>query len=99
MCYNQTTSSYYPCGAAKWCTNLNDTDMKTSKNSVNYAAANTNIYNWFVKLEIPCKPKPKHAVGLIAVIALVSTSISCLIFPRLGDIYGRKPVYLFALTL
>ncbi len=73
--------------------------MKPSKESINYTASNTNLYNWFVKLEIPCKPYPKKALSYIAIIALLSLSLSCLVFPRLGDIYGRKPVYLFAINL
>lgn len=31
--------------------------------------------------------------------ALLGVSISCLFIPRMGDLYGRKPVYLAALTL
>jgi MFS family permease len=36
---------------------------------------------------------------LIATSAMIGTAISCLFIPRLGDLYGRWPVYVFALTL
>jgi MFS family permease len=60
---------------------------------------NTNIYNWFVKLGLVCDPNSKKAVSLIATVALLGISLSCLIIPRMGDLYGRKPLYVFALCL
>lgn len=38
-------------------------------------------------------------MSLIAMFALLGVSISCLFIPRMGDLYGRKPVYVFALVL
>ena len=66
---------------------------------MNYDASKYNVYNWWTKLAIPCAAKPQKAVGLIATIALLSLGISCLFLPRMGDIYGRKPIYIFALIL
>lgn len=31
--------------------------------------------------------------------ALVGVGLSCLFIPRMGDLYGRKPMYIFALVL
>lgn len=36
---------------------------------------------------------------LIATAAMISTAIACLFIPRLGDLYGRWPLYVFALCL
>lgn len=66
---------------------------------MNYDASKYNLYNWWTKFEIACKPQPNKAVSLIATIALLGLGISCLFLPRMGDIYGRKPIYVFALTL
>lgn len=38
-------------------------------------------------------------MAMIGTFALLGVSISCLFIPRMGDLYGRKPIYLFALTL
>ncbi len=60
---------------------------------------NTNIYNWYTKLGLVCSPTKKKQMGLIGTLALLGVSISCLFVPRMGDLYGRKPVYAFALAL
>ena len=36
---------------------------------------------------------------MIATLALLGVSLSCLFIPRMGDLYGRKPMYMFALGL
>lgn len=59
----------------------------------------TNIYNWYTKLGLVCNEKARFAMGMIASAALLGVSLSCLFIPRLGDLYGRKPVYCFALAL
>lgn len=55
---------------------------------------------------MPCKngatrtpEEAKKVVSLIAIIALLGLGVSCLFLPRMGDIYGRKPIYMFALCL
>lgn len=58
----------------------------------------TNIYNWYTKLGLVCNPKSGFAMGMIAFSALLGISLSCLFIPRLGDLYGRKPVFMVALT-
>ena len=60
---------------------------------------NTNIYNLYTKLGLVCNPNKKRAMSLIASFELIGISLSCLIIPRLGDLYGRKPLYVFALVL
>ncbi len=40
--------------------------------------------------------KKPLATSLIGVIALIGISLSCLFIPRMGDLYGRKPIFLFA---
>jgi len=62
---------------------------------------NPNIFNWYTKLELVCmeNKKARTTLALIAISALVGISVSCLFIPRMGDLYGRKPLYVFALTL
>lgn len=59
----------------------------------------TNIYNWFTRLGLVCNEKKGFAMGMLASSALLGMSISCLIIPRLGDLYGRRPLYMAALAL
>ena len=101
MCTNTTDFSLpmYACGKVAWCNNLNQTGLKVTSASVNYEASKYNLYNWWTKFEISCKPSPNRAVSLVATIALLGLGISCLFLPRMGDIYGRKPIYIFALSL
>jgi MFS family permease len=72
-------------------------DPNFSKSSIDYEEASTNIYNWYTKLGLVCKKR--FATALIAIIALFSMTLSCLFIPRLGDLYGRKPIYLTAIIM
>ena len=101
MCTDTTNFSLpmYACNKTTWCTNLNNTGLKVTSASVNYEASKYNLYNWWTKFEISCKPSPNKAVSFIATIALLGLGLSCLFLPRMGDIYGRKPIYIFALSL
>lgn len=38
-------------------------------------------------------------MALLAMSVLLGVSISCLILPRMGDLYGRKPIYVFSIAL
>ena len=60
---------------------------------------NQNIYNWYTKLGLVCDPKAKKVMALVLMVALLGVSLSCLFIPRMGDLYGRKPIYVFALSL
>ena len=62
--------------------------------SIDYDQSSSNIFNWYTKLGLVCKEP--IATSLIAMIALVGLGTSCLFMPRLGDLYGRKRIYLFA---
>lgn len=101
MCTDTTDFSLpmYACGKVAWCNNLNQTGLKVTSASVNYEASKYNLYNWWTKFEISCKPSPNKAVSFIATIALLGLGLSCLFLPRMGDIFGRKPIYIFALSL
>ena len=72
-----------PCGA------------EVTSYSVDYAAANENIYNWVTKLGLVCKPKSTTAH--IALAAFVGVFLGVLFIPRLGDLIGRKPVFIACL--
>jgi MFS family permease len=60
---------------------------------------NSNIFNWYVKLGLVCDPDAKAAVSLIATLCIIGVSISCLFIPRMGDLYGRKPIYVVAMIV
>lgn len=38
-------------------------------------------------------------MALLSMSVLIGVSLSCLILPRMGDLYGRKPIYIFSLAL
>lgn len=59
---------------------------------VDTAANKENIINWYTQAGLMCKP---HSVtAMIGTVAFAGVFLGCLIIPRLGDLYGRKPVYL-----
>lgn len=60
---------------------------------------NTNVYNWYTKLGLVCNPNRKNVMSTVGMLALIGVGVSCLFVPRLGDLYGRKPVFIAALTL
>lgn len=62
---------------------------------VNYDASEENIYNWYTKLELGCKPK--SATTRIAIFCMIGIFLGVIVIPRLGDLVGRKPVFLVAL--
>jgi MFS family permease len=43
--------------------------------------------------------QPDYIVGLIGAIFLFGIVIGCSTVTRLGDVYGRKPVYLFGMIM
>lgn len=57
----------------------------------------TSLNNWYTQLGLDCKPK--GATGKIGLFAFTGAAIGCLFMPRLGDLYGRRPVFLASLFL
>lgn len=55
------------------------------------------IQNLIVQLNFECAPG--WQLGLVGATFLMGIVIGCLFVTRWGDIYGRKPVYLFGLIL
>ena len=64
---------------------------------IDYEAENENIYNWYTKVRLMCKPT--RATALIAMAAFFGVFIGCLFIPRIGDLYGRKPIYLASMIV
>lgn len=56
-----------------------------------------NLYNFYTSLDLVCKPKAVTAK--IAMGAFLGIFIGVIFIPRLGDIFGRKPLFLGALWL
>ena len=51
LCTDKTTGIQTTCSPEEWCDNSN-VDYE-----INYDADSENIYNWYTKLELPCKSK------------------------------------------
>lgn len=54
-----------------------------------------NVYNWYTKLDLVCKNK--KAMAFIGTFAFIGISLGCLFVPRLGDLYGRKLIFLISM--
>ena len=80
----------WPCSAEEFCQN-----PYADPSAINYDGSKENLYNWYTKLELVCKPK--SATARIATAAMIGIFVAVLIVPRLGDLYGRKPVFWGAL--
>ena len=82
---NNPGSPSYPCEKEDFC------DVPGIDYDVNYDSSNENIYNWYTKLGLVCKPK--SATGYIAISCMIGIFLGVLIVPRLGDLIGRKPIF------
>ena len=94
MCpVSELNQTLIPCSHEQFCENPDYLDPKR----VNFDGANTNLYNWYTRYKMVCIAhifKP-----MVATVCLLSIALSCLFVPRLGDLYGRKPIYLFSIGL
>jgi hypothetical protein len=57
----------------------------------------SNLYNLYTSLNLCCKPK--RATALIAMAVFAGSAIGCLFMPRLGDLWGRKPIFCVSLAV
>lgn len=55
------------------------------------------IHNLVVQLNFECAPK--WQLGMIGAVFLVGIVIGCSSVTKLGDYYGRRPIYLMGLLL
>lgn len=55
------------------------------------------IKNLILQLNFECAPK--WQLGLIGATFLLGIVVGCSFVTKLGDYYGRRPIYLFGLTL
>ena len=81
----------YICGPDDFC---NDSSISIE---VDYEANDENLYNWYTELRLMCKKT--LAMSLIAMLAFFGVFIGCMIVPRLGDLFGRKPVFLVSMLV
>lgn len=90
-----------PCTAEEFCAQPSPSFTADSIDYTNKVDGepNENVFNWYTKLGLVCSPDKKRQMAMIATLALLGVSISCLFVPRMGDLYGRKPIYAFALAL
>ena len=72
-------------------------DEENVEFEVNYDANRENIYNWYTTLNLGCIKKLQ--TSLIAISCMFGIWVGVLFVPRMGDLYGRKPVFCASLTL
>ena len=90
ICTDSETKTVYTCSPENFC------DSKsTISYEVNFDASNENIYNWYTKLDLVCREK--FATQLIAMLCLGGIFLAVLVVPRLGDLFGRRPIVQTAL--
>ena len=89
ICTDKKTGIKTTCGYEDWCDNSH-VDYE-----IDYKADSENIYNWYTKLELPCKGKLQ--TSLIAMCCLFGIFLGVFFVPRMGDLVGRKPVLQTAL--
>ena len=89
ICTNKVTGNEEKCDPDFFCDQKDVYDYR-----VDFDAEKENLYNWYTKLDLCCLEK--KYTGYIGIAASASIFAACLFVPRLGDLYGRKPVFLVA---
>jgi len=84
ICTEELTDVSYICSPNDFC------GVDGVSYEVNYAGSSENINNWYTKLGLVCKPKA--AMSRIGIICMTGLFLSVLFVPRLGDLFGRKPI-------
>ena len=87
ICTNKVTGAESECDPEFYCTRKDLYDYK-----VDYEAEKENLYNWYTKLDLACLPR--SATSYIGISASIGVFVGCLFIPRLGDLYGRRPIFL-----
>jgi MFS family permease len=79
----------------EYCANNPSFKKNTIERNVDLDPRNKfNLYNWYTKLGLVCKGT--FATSMIAFVAIAGVAISCLFIPRMGDLYGRRYIYITA---
>ena len=58
-------------------------------------SSKTSLRNWIVDMDLHCTSKAQ--IGLIGAMIFIGWALGATFLPRLSDIYGRKPVYLYSM--
>ena len=88
ICTAEATGVSYVCNPEEFC------GVDGISYEVNYAASTENIYNWYTRLGLVCKPK--SVMSRIGIICMTGLFLSVLFVPRLGDLFGRRPILMTA---
>ena len=91
LCTNTLTGVVTECDPPEFC------DEENVEFEVNYDANRENIYNYYTSLNLVCMKKIQ--TSLIAIACMLGIWIGVMFVPRMGDLYGRKPVFLASLFL
>ena len=88
--YTSNYSEWYSCKPDSFC------DSPDIIWEIDYSNP-TSINNWYTSYDLKCKGK--MATALIGVVGFFGVALGCLFLPRMGDLYGRKPIFCVCLTL
>lgn len=89
-CLNDDLVSYRKCTKDEICSNT------TLKWEVDFSKEES-LENWTQKLNLYCTPS--YQLGLFGSMFFFGAFIGSFILPRLADLLGRRPIYLFGLSL
>lgn len=91
LCVYPGETEKVPCTPEDWC------DKDDVQYEVNYEGNEENLYNWATSLTLVCRPK--SATARIGMICAIGIFLGVLFIPRLGDLYGRKPIFFSSMIL
>lgn len=89
-CLNDDLITYRKCTKEEICTN------STLKWEVDFSKVES-LNNWTQQLDLYCTPS--YQLGLFGSMFFFGAFIGSFILPRLADLVGRRPIYLFGLVL
>jgi hypothetical protein len=90
QCMDETTGRFRSCQREEYC------DLPYNRRNVDWNDKES-IHNMIEQLDMNCVESWK--VGMIGAVFLFGIVVGCVTLARLGDVLGRKPVYLIGLVM
>ena len=86
-----TDDSWFECDREHFCASNSKMIWRVDWQNIN------SIHNFIEQLNFYCKPD--YMMGLVGAFFLLGIVIGCSTLTRLGDVYGRKPIYILGLFM